>query len=189
MPRAGLTPAIVITEAARIADRVGLDRLTLAAVAQQLGVALPSLYKHIRGIDALHRQLAVRGLTELIDRSSEATVGRSGRDALQALAGAYRDYARTHPGSYAATLRAPDPTDAAHVAAGERAVRMIYAVLSAYGLSGNRVVDATRTLRSALHGFVALEAASGFGLPQDLDRSYELLVDALDRAFTGWPDS
>jgi AcrR family transcriptional regulator len=188
MPRAGLTPAIVVAEAARVADRVGFDRLTLAAVAQQLGVALPSLYKHVRGLDALQQQLAARALDELTAAVTEASVGRSGRDALHAVAAAYRDYARRHPGGYASTLRAPDPTAPAHVAAGERAVRVIYAVLAGYGLTGDQLIDATRTLRSALHGFVALEAAGGFGLPQGTDRSYDRLVDALDGAFRSWPD-
>ncbi|GAB3819766.1 TetR/AcrR family transcriptional regulator [Micromonospora zhanjiangensis] len=187
MPRAGLTPTIVVAEAARVADRVGLDRLTLAAVAQQLGVALPSLYKHVRGLDALQQQLAVRALGELTTALTDATVGRSGRAALHAMAAALREYARRHPGSYAATLRAPDPSDPAHVAAGERTVRMIYAVLAGYGLTDDQLVDATRMLRSALHGFVALEAAGGFGLPRDTDRSYELMVDALDGAFRSWP--
>ena len=41
MPRAGLTTQRVITEAATVADEVGLDRLTLAAVAQRCGVSLP----------------------------------------------------------------------------------------------------------------------------------------------------
>ncbi|MFK3982618.1 TetR/AcrR family transcriptional regulator [Micromonospora sp. NPDC050397] len=188
MPRAGLTPAIVVAEAARVADEVGLDRLTLAAVAQQLGVTLPSLYKHVRGLDGLAQQLAVRGLDEMTGWATEATVGLSGAAAVRSLAAAYRNYARDHPGSYAATLRAPDPGDPAHVAAADRTVRVIYAVLAGYGLTGDRAVDATRTLRSALHGFVTLEAAHGFGLPQDLDRSFDLLVDALDRALRTWPE-
>ncbi|WP_329105740.1 WHG domain-containing protein [Micromonospora sp. NBC_01699] len=188
MPRAGLTPAIVVAEAARVADEQGLDRLTLAAVAQQLGVTLPSLYKHVRGLDGLAQQLAIRALGELTERVTTATVGLSGTAAVRAMASAYRDYARTHPGSYAATLRAPDPGDPAHVVAAERSVRVVYAVLAAYGLEGDRAIDATRAMRSALHGFVTLEAAHGFGLPQNLDRSYDLLVEALDRALRSWPE-
>ncbi|MFC7547228.1 TetR/AcrR family transcriptional regulator [Plantactinospora sp. GCM10030261] len=188
MPRAGLTSDIVVAEAARLADEVGLDRLTLAAVAQQLGVALPSLYKHIRGMDALHQQLAIRALDEFTATITEAAVGRSGSDALRAMAHAYRAYARRRPGGYAAAQRAPDPADTEHAAAGERAVRVIFAVLAGYGLAGDRLVDATRSLRSTLHGFVSLEAAGGFGLPRDVDRTYDRLVDMLDRALRTWPD-
>ena len=53
-------------------------------------------------------------------------------------------------------------------------------------MDGSDAVDATRTLRASLHGFVALEASDGFGLPQDVDRSFDRLVDALDRALSGW---
>ncbi|MFI5081619.1 MAG: hypothetical protein ACHQCE_11145, partial [Streptosporangiales bacterium] len=41
MPRAGLTPERIIWQAATVADEVGLDRLTLAAVAQRCGDSLP----------------------------------------------------------------------------------------------------------------------------------------------------
>jgi hypothetical protein len=117
----------------------------------------------------------------------DATVGRAGADALHAAADAYRSYARRHPGRYAASLRAPDPADTEHVRAAEAAVGVVFAFLAGYGLTGPAAIDATRFLRSALHGFVALEAAGGFGLPQDIDRSFARLVDALDAAFRDWP--
>ena len=43
MPRAGLTEARVVEEGERIADEVGLPSLTLAALAERLGVRQPSL--------------------------------------------------------------------------------------------------------------------------------------------------
>nr|WP_231134526.1 TetR-like C-terminal domain-containing protein [Motilibacter deserti] len=108
-------------------------------------------------------------------------------DALLAVAVAYRSYARRHPGRYAAAQRAPDPEDPVHVAAGERAVGTIFAALRGYGLDGDDAVDATRGLRSALHGFVSLEQAGGFGLPQDVDRSFDSLVRSFDVALRAWP--
>jgi AcrR family transcriptional regulator len=62
MRRAGLSPERVVAEAAAVADEVGLRQLTLAAVAQRFGVALPSLYKHVDGLDGLQRDLAVLGM-------------------------------------------------------------------------------------------------------------------------------
>lgn len=177
----------MVDEAARLADEVGLERLTLAMIAQRLGVALPSLYKHVRGLDALLQKLSALATAELAAVLSAAAVGRAGGDAVRALAHAYRTYARTYPGRYLTTQRVPDPEDPEHVAAGERAVGTIYAVLVGYGLTGDDAVDATRALRSALHGFVILDGAGGFGLPRDVDRSYDRLVAALDLAFRGWP--
>ncbi|QGN46680.1 TetR/AcrR family transcriptional regulator [Micromonospora sp. WMMD558] len=187
MPRAGLTPDTVVREAARLADEVGHDRLTLAALATRLGVALPSLYKHVRGADALAQRLSALATAELADEMTAAAAGHAGADALRAVATAYRAYARRHPGRYPAAQRVPDPADPEHRAAGERAVGVVYAVLRGYGVTGEPAVDAVRMFRSAVHGFVSLEAAGGFGLPQDVDRSFERLLDGLDAAFRSWP--
>lgn len=181
MPRAGLTPRIVVERAAQLADEVGLDRLTLAMVAQRLGVALPSLYKHVRGLDALLGQLSALATAELATELTAAAAGRAGTEAIQAVADAYRSYAHRHPGRYPATQRVPDPADPEHAAAAERAVGAIAAVLLGYGVTGDDAIDATRAIRSALHGFVSLELAGGFGLPRAIDRSFAHLVTTLDR--------
>ena len=41
------------------------------------------------------------------------------------------------------------------------------------------VIHAVRAVRAALHGFVALEALGGFGLPVDREASFDRLVAAL----------
>ena len=185
MPRAGLSRAVVVETGARIADAAGLDRLTLAAVAQDAGVRLPSLYKHVGGLDDLQRGVAVVALDELAEHLTRAGLGRSGTAALRALAEAYRDYARQHPGRYAATLRAPAPDDVEHARAADKVVHVVFAVLEGYGLAGDDLVHATRILRSGLHGFVALEAGGGFGLPESVDETFRRLVDGLDAALRG----
>ncbi|MFF5175339.1 TetR/AcrR family transcriptional regulator [Micromonospora sp. NPDC000089] len=188
MPRAGLTPDAVVREAARLADDVGHDKLTLAAVASRLGVALPSLYKHVRGADALHQRLAALAVGELADEMTSAAAGRAGVDALRAVAAAWRGYARRHPGRYPAAQQVPDPTDPVHVAAGRKALDAIYAILRGYGLDGDDAVDAARIFRSGVHGFVTLEATGGFGMPRLIDRSFDQLVAALDIALRNWPE-
>lgn len=186
MPRAGLTAARVVEAAAAVADEVGLDRLTLAAVAERFGVALPSLYKHVDGVDGLRRDLAVLGTAELAAAITGAAVGRAGRDALAAMADAYRSFARARPGLYAATVRAPEPGDGDHEAAARAALDVVFAVMRGYGIEGDEAVHAVRVLRAAFHGFVTTEAAGGFGMPQSVDESYRRLVAVLDGAFSTW---
>lgn len=189
MPRAGLSTTAVVDLALTLVDEQGLDSLTLASVANRAGVATPSLYKHVRNLDALKQKCSAVATAELADVLSEAAAGRAGIDALRAVADAYRRYALGHRGRYPATQRVPDPQDPAHVAAGERAVLTIYAVLRGYGVDGADAVDAARALRSALHGFVSLEISGGFGLPRDVDRSFAHMVMSLDVAFRSWPTS
>lgn len=179
MAKAGLSEDRVVAEAERIADEGGLSQLTLAALAHSLGVRQPSLYKHIQGMDALQRSIAVRAKTDLAGVLARAAVGRSRHDAIRAIASAYRRWAIEHPGRYSATIRAPRPDDSDDQAASAAAVGVVLDVLSGYHLGGADAIDATRAIRSALHGFIALETCGGFGLPHDIDRSFERLVDGL----------
>ncbi|HYY10650.1 MAG TPA: TetR-like C-terminal domain-containing protein, partial [Kineosporiaceae bacterium] len=137
------------------------------------------------GLDDLQRGITVLALGELRERLAAAALGRAGGDALRALAAAYREYAREHPGRYAATLRAPAPDDDEHGRAAAAVVDVVFAVLRGYGLEGDGLVHATRILRSSLHGFVALEAGGGFGLPDSVDETFARLVEGLDAALRG----
>jgi AcrR family transcriptional regulator len=183
MPKAGLTREKVVEQAAAAADEAGLDGLTLVAVAQRCGISLPGLYKHVSGLDAVKRDIAVLAVRELTGVLAVAAVGVTGREALTESARAYRGYARAHPGRYAATLRAPTPGDAEHADAGADAVGVVAAALKGYQLEGTALIHAVRLLRSAFHGIVSLELAGGFGLPESVDDTYAHLVDALDTAF------
>ncbi len=85
-------------EAARLVDEVGRERLTLSELAKRLGVAPPSLYKHVDGLEGLERLLAVRVLREVGDAMRRACTGKAAADAVSALATAYRAYALGPPG-------------------------------------------------------------------------------------------
>jgi len=175
-----------VDEAAALVDEVGYEGLTLAALAARCGVRVPSLYKHVEGLDAVRAAVAVAAVRQLGEELRRRAVGRARTEALRALAGGYRAWAAGHPGRYAATLRAPAPGDDALSEASAAVLEVVFAVLAGYGIEGEDAVDATRILRSALHGFCALEAAGGFGLPHDVDRTFTRLVEGLDAAFAGW---
>ena len=186
MPRVGVTRERIVAAAAAITDERGLEHLTLADVARRLGVTLPSLYKHVDGLEAVKHELTLLGLRQLTAAVAAAAVGRARGEALHAIAGAYRAYARAHPGLCSASVRAPEPGDAEHVEAAAAAIDVLEAALSGYRIDGDDAVDAIRALRAAMHGFATLEASRGFGLPPSLDASYARLIDALDAAFSGW---
>jgi len=185
VPRAGLTRQAVVAVAIDLVDEggtAGFERLTLAAVAGKAGVAVPSLYKHVASLGELRRLVATESIAELTRVLAAATIGRAGPDAVRAAADAIRDFARRHPGRYAATQVAPhgsDPADAELVARAEETLAVLAGVLRGFGLPDDELVDAIRMLRSAVHGFVTLELGGGFGLPDDLDRSYAVLIDGI----------
>jgi AcrR family transcriptional regulator len=167
-------------------DEVGLSNLTLAALAERLGVRQPSLYKHIDSMSALQRSIAVRAKNQLAATLSRASVGRARDDAIISLSHAYRTWALEHPGRYAAAQWVPTPGDAEAEAADWASVEIVGVVLAGYRLDGDDAIDATRALRAALHGFVTLE--NSFGHPASIDRSFDRLVRGLATALAGWAD-
>lgn len=186
MPRAGIDSDAIVATAATVADADGLEAVSLVRVAESLGVRSPSLYAHVDGIDDVMRRLGIRGLEDLAAALSRAVEGRSGGDALRALAHAYRAYALEHPGAYAASQRSSALAhDERAQAAGAAVVRVAVATLRAYGLEGDDAIHAVRVIRSALHGFVALETSGGFAMAQAVDETFARLVALLDAGFRG----
>ncbi|WP_306303642.1 TetR/AcrR family transcriptional regulator [Nocardia pneumoniae] len=189
MARAGLTAERITLAAADLADEIGLDNVTMSAVARKFGVQDASLYSHVKNLQDLRSRVAVMAATEKTDLIAAAIAGRAGREALAAYAHAWRDYALRHPGRYAATQRPMDPDVAKAATGGLRAVELTYGMLRGYGLTEPDRTDAVRLLRSTFHGYSVLEASGGFGHARSTADSWERIIDALHVALEQWPSS
>jgi AcrR family transcriptional regulator len=187
MARAGLTAERITRAAADLADEVGLDNVTMSAVAKRFGVQDASLYSHVKNLRDLRARVAALAAAEKTDLIAAAVAGRAGRDALAAYAHAWRDYALRFPGRYAATQLPFDP-EAAHTTPGAlRAIELTYGMLRAYGLAEPDSTDAVRLLRSTFHGYSVLEATGGFGHARSTADSWERIIDALHVTLEQWP--
>jgi AcrR family transcriptional regulator len=178
-PRAGLNTTVVVDLALAVVDEDGFDGLTLAKVAERAGVATPSLYKHVNGLPALRRLANIRVVNEMTEALRTAVLGRSGRDAVAALLDGYRGYLRRYPRRAPALEIPMDIRDPEVVQALQGTAETAFAVLRPYGFDPDLTVHVTRVLRAAAHGFAGLEAAGGFGLPQQLDQSFAVLKSVL----------
>ncbi|NRQ37879.1 TetR family transcriptional regulator [Nonomuraea sp. NN258] len=187
MARAGLTLERLVEAAADLADEVGLENVTVAGLARRFGVKEAGLYARVGNAHDLRVKVAVLALAELADLVAAALAGRAGKDALVAFANAYRDYARLHPGRYAATQVELDP-ETARASAARRHSDMTRAILRGYTLAEPDQTDAVRLLGSIFHGFVSLERAGGFRHhPRAADESWARALDTLDVALRNWP--
>ncbi len=175
MPRIGLDVQAVVGAAAELADGEGLEALTLARLALRLGIRAPSLYAHVASLEDLRLRLGARAAAELGAALQEAAAGRAQRDALEAVADAYRAYASAHPGSYQALQLAGQTPEGAHV------VDVVLSVLRGYQLEEDDAIHAARIVRCALHGFCGLEAGGGFQIPLALDDTFTRMITLLDQ--------
>jgi AcrR family transcriptional regulator len=174
--RMGLDQASVVEAAAKLVDEEGIEQLTLGRLAERLHVKTPSLYNHIAGLPGLKHDLALYCLRDLLGCVTRATIGKSGAEAILALADAYRTYAKQTPGRYALTLQAPPPGDQEVQAAAQQVVEVVLAVLTPYKLGEEDAIHAIRGLRSIVQGFISLEMAGGFGMPIDTEASFHWLI-------------
>ncbi|WP_294179729.1 TetR/AcrR family transcriptional regulator [uncultured Schumannella sp.] len=174
--RAKLTPEAVTTAALAEIDAHGVAALTMAAIAERTGVRGPSLYKHVASLAALQATVAERVLTQITEALTAAAVGRSGPDAVAALMHSYRGYAVSYPNRYAAV--SSDPLHDPRIAdVAQRQLNVILAVLRGFGIHGTDAIHVTRSLRAMVHGFADIETSGGFGLSEDVDESFQRMVD------------
>ncbi|MGW4064181.1 TetR/AcrR family transcriptional regulator [Amycolatopsis sp. NPDC004747] len=183
-PRVGLTTEAVVDLAISLVDELGPGGLTLAKVAERAGVAAPSLYKHVKNLAGLRRLIDLRVVTEMGETLRTAATGREGGDAIGAIADAYRAYLRRHPHRSHALVTAPDETDVELSRATHAVAEVVFAVLRPFGFDHAQAVHGTRCLRAAVQGFAGLEASGGFGRPEDVDKSFEVLKNMLVQGLT-----
>jgi AcrR family transcriptional regulator len=160
-----------------MADEAGsVSAVHLSALARALNVQPPSLYNHVDGLEDLRYSLAVHGLRQLLVELRQASLGLVGREALMAVAFAYRRFAHNHPGLYPLVIRAPEPDEVELVALSQELLQMLLLLMASQGLQDDDALHAIRGLRAVLHGFVSLETAGGFKMALDQDESFERLV-------------
>lgn len=177
--RTELSQDAVIDAALTLVETDGLDAVTGASIAGLLGVTQPALYRHVENMDEIWRGLGLVGRSRLAEALTEAAVGRSGADAVIAVASAWRNFAISNPALYAATDRYPCAGDPELEAAVEQVVAVLAMALRGYGLDDDSSIDAARMLRSFLHGFVHLELGDGHPHALDNDASFDRIVTLL----------
>lgn len=177
--RRRLNRKLVIEKAVAMADEAGdASAVTLTALAATLNIRPPSLYNHIESLEDLQHGMAVEGAGLLLDALRKAAMGLVGREALTAIAAAYRQFVQDHPGVYPLTVTAPEADDEALQAIAQEILQLLRLVLASLGVQGEDAIHAIRGLRAILHGFASLEAAEGFKMPLDREQSFQRLVSA-----------
>ena len=97
-------------------------------------------------------------------------------DAVLEVALAYRQFAHEHPELYKAFIRSASMKTTEHEAGYALSMQTLKKVLRAYRYPEVELIHLSRGLRSALHGFVSLEAAGFFQGDADVNESFTRMV-------------
>jgi AcrR family transcriptional regulator len=134
----------IVTTARDMADRDGLDAVTLRRLARELGVHVTSLYNHVPTLDAI-----VDGIVELL--VSEADLPESPRgweEWVREFVAALGATAAAHPGAFAALERRP--------VQGERALSSFEVALAAFARAGLSPLEAYSAVKATTYVALAI---------------------------------
>ena len=181
MARSRIDFDTVVNTALQLADQQGLGALTLSNVAEVLEVRPSALYTHIDGADHLHYVVAVTATNNLTNAVRNAAIGVAGRDAVESTVLAYHQFATDHPGQYRATLAPPTGEDDHLDTACSDLLDVFQLVLAGLGLNHAEADAAAVSMRSTLHGFMALQPTSRQtgDMSQHVQTLTNLLLDGL----------
>jgi AcrR family transcriptional regulator len=167
-----ISRAQVLAAALALADEHGLGTLTMAAIAERLGVTPMALYRYVPGKAGL-----LDGMIELL--LAEFPPPRAGLpwpERLAALAANIRASARRHPSVFPLLLQRPAAT-----AQARQTLEGIYAALRQAGLSEDQIPQAERLASTAILGFAVSEVAGRFRdhTRRQLDADFDVLQGML----------
>ncbi len=174
--------AAIIAAAAELLEAHGLEALTMAAVADVVGVRAPSLYKHVADRQQLIAAVAdeaVRDLGMAIGNVPGMTDdGVQAR--LRSVATAFRTFARTRPRATALVFAGLGTEHQPSVDAARAAVAPLLS-LAAELAGPERALEAARALTAYAYGFAAMESGGAFRFGSDVDAAWSAGLEALIR--------
>jgi AcrR family transcriptional regulator len=164
----------VLAEALALADAEGLEALTMARVAQCVGVTPMALYRHVGNKAELLDGVVELLLTEFPLPPEELPWP----ERLTLLAGSIRASAWRHPSVFPLLLQRPAATPEAL-----RTRKAVYRALGDAGVPDDRVAQVERLVSTAVLGFAVSEAAGRFRHCSrlELDADFEVLLALLRR--------
>jgi len=179
--------AAIVAAARSILEEEGLEAVTMAGVADSVGVRPPSLYKHVRDRGALIAAVADGAVGEL-GRVIEAAVlpvpgegAGEGADArVFRAAEAFRALAGRSPRSVSLVFAGLGGDLQPSVEAASTAARPLLE-LAAELAGADRALVAARALTAFCYGFCAMEQAGAFRFGGDVDEAFHTGISALIR--------
>lgn len=177
-----VTKAAVIQAASDIADKDGLNNVSLKVVAERLNIRTPSLYNHIDSLEDLLREIAHSGMRAMNESMTQAAIGKTGDAAIKSVGIEYLNYMIKHSGVYEtiqwATWHGNEET-------GEifgNYLSLLTTLIHSCGFNSDSTNEILNIITGFLHGYTTLQLRYAFSEP---DRVRNELNTALDTLLAG----
>lgn len=180
VPKQGLSKQSVVQAAIQLIEEKGIDRFSMAKLAQRLNIKTASLYNHIDSLNQLLECVGEDAVSRIVGQETLAIAGKECDDALFALAEAYRTFVREHYELYRVIMAFPKLENPTLEQEAGKIISPILEVLSGYGLTEEQRQHWQRVLRAVMGGFAFHEQSCGFShLPADQNESFRIAIQCV----------
>lgn len=177
-----VTKSTIIQTAADIADKEGLQNVSLKVIAEALEIRTPSFYNHIKNMDELLREVAHNGMRSMNARMVKAAIGHVGDRALKIVSTEYLNYMIEHPGVYEiiqwANWNGTEETAAIY----NEYISLLNAFIIPYNLEIESSREVLNMITGFIHGYTTLQLRYAFSNPERVQHE---LYNAMDTLLLG----
>lgn len=177
----------IIETARELIERDGVESLSLARLAAELGIKSPSLYRYFKSKNDLLQTVIEQTFRRLFQTYQEtmSSTTEAPEERLKALFHTHRSFAHANPNTYILAYTTTDPelrTDPVYLEGQAINIQRIMAQIS----GEERSLDALRGALALVHGFVMLELKEQLQRGGDLSNSFDASINAY---LHGWQDA
>lgn len=177
-----VTKSTIIQTAADIADKEGLQNVSLKVIAEALEIRTPSLYNHIKNMDELLREVAHNGMRSMNARMVKAAIGHVGDRALKIVSTEYLNYMIEHPGVYEIIQWAHWNGTEETAAIYNEYISLLNAFIIPYNLEIESSREVLNMITGFIHGYTTLQLRYAFSNPERVQHE---LYNAMDTLLLG----
>jgi len=171
------TRAAIIAAGRTLVERVGVDGLTMQAVAERVGVRAPSLYKRVRDRDELLSLVVAATVEDLALRMNATRSEPDPRVRLIAQADALRAFAHEQPVGFSLVFAAHGTPRVDPSAIAGSVAPLLDAVTELTG--PEHALDGARLLTAWANGFLTMELGGTLRMGGDIDAAWRWGLDRI----------
>ncbi|WP_206740592.1 TetR/AcrR family transcriptional regulator, partial [Clostridium tyrobutyricum] len=174
-----LSKQIVLNKAMDIAENDGIDSLTFQRLSQSLNIKSPSLYNYFKNLDELKIIVGSIFFDNLSSVLYKNLLGLSGKEAIKVFSSTIRDYSLQHPKLAMVILTVHKYEHNSPIYQSLLRVHNILDQLLCFtGKSQTEILILSRSIRSAVLGFIILELSGYFEHKEvTKDASFKAMLD------------
>jgi AcrR family transcriptional regulator len=177
-----ITKEAVIQTAADMADKDGLNNLSLKAIAEKLNIRTPSLYNHITSLDDLLREVAHKGMRTMNEQMTQAAIGTLGDAAIKSICIAYFKFMIAHPGVYETIQWVTWHGNRETAEIFDHYKALLIKIIHSCNLKKEKTDEILDLLIGVLHGYATMQLGQAIATSEETIKG---LLEAIDTVLLG----